>query len=90
LYVPDLDSFYLKFRDEMSYLLPDDIEIVAGLSSHFQSVANDNGAKFAFEWMESSLSNVVFVEGAFDAPAGEPEQVVSDLFDRYCGGVPDR
>jgi hypothetical protein len=50
----------------------------------FKQLAVDHGAAATFAWMESSLSNVVFVEGPFSVTVGgRPEDTLTEMFDRH-------
>jgi hypothetical protein len=65
LYCSDADELRFRFRQDMSVIEPEDRDVVAGLSSTFETIAIEQGARATFEWMESSLSNIVRAEGPF-------------------------
>jgi hypothetical protein len=60
------------------------MEIVAEMGQMFKQLAVERGAAETFAWMESSLSNAVFVEGPFTtAVDGRPEDTLSEVYERH-------
>lgn len=86
LYVPPMESLYLKFRDDLGFVDPDDHEVLAETSTTFRNMAVELGAKATFEWMSDTLSNVIYVEGPTSVPAEDPEKTLAMLFDCLCSG----
>lgn len=80
LYIPVLESLYFRLREDYSFAHPDDFEFIAGTNTILESVANEMGARAAFLWMESSLSNKVFVEGPTDLLIADPEHTVALVY----------
>jgi hypothetical protein len=60
------------------------MEIVGEMGYTFRQLAVERGAAETFAWMESSLSNVVFVEGPFSVTVrGRPEDTLSEVYARH-------
>jgi hypothetical protein len=85
LYVPTTDELYLLFRDDMSFVDADDLQVLAESSLMFRNMAAEMGAKETFEWMSNTLSNVIYVEGPYSTVTGCPNKTLTELFQEHCG-----
>jgi hypothetical protein len=85
LYIPRTDELYLQFRDDMTFVDADDLEVLAESSLMFRNMAVEMGAKATFEWMSSTLSNVLFVEGPHSVVTRCPNDTLTELFQEHCG-----
>jgi hypothetical protein len=84
LYVPTTDELYIQFRDDMSFVDADDLQVLAESSLMFRNLAVEMGAKQTFEWMSSTLSNVLFVEGPHSMVTECPSKTLTELFQEHC------
>jgi hypothetical protein len=84
LYSPETDCLYMRLIEDFTSLNDDDVELLAGVASTFESMARENGAKATYEWMECSLSNTVVVDGPYEIVTTDLLGAVSELYERYC------
>lgn len=85
LYVPTTGNVYLRCRTDVSFYDADDEAVVGGMSSVVTNMAMDRGGGPTFEWMETSLSNTVFVLGPYALVIeDDPEMVIDTLYDQHC------
>ena len=84
LYLPATETLHFRFRTTFDFVRPDDREIVAEAGKTFEQLAIELGAAKTFAWMESSLSNVVFVEGPFAITMdARVEENLAELYRRH-------
>jgi hypothetical protein len=83
LFLPEKEALYYRLRGDMHFVDPDDYEIVTGIGDTIESIAHNRGARFTFEWMESSLSNIIRAEGPFTISTSDPVSTLTELFDEH-------
>src|SRR5690349_15534345 len=83
LLVPTLNSIELYIREDLEFAAEDDIEYFEALADSFESLAAEKRrAQYIFEWMESNLSNVVFVEGPNRIEVSYPGQAIRLVYEQ--------
>jgi len=81
-YSPSLDTLHFRLRTDYSFVHPDEMEIVAGILSTLRAIVSELGARATFLWLESSLSNTIFVEGPMDLLTADLERTVQEVYER--------
>ena len=83
LFVPSEERLVFRFREDTGFINPSDLDVLSGTSALFASILAAHGARKTFEWMESSLSNTVRVEGPFEISTTDPVAELDVLYRRH-------
>jgi hypothetical protein len=83
LFIPSEDRLVFQCREDTGFINPRDLDVLSGTSAMFASLLAELGARRTFEWMESSLSNTVRVEGPFEISTTDPVAELDMLYRRH-------